>query len=416
MLRLRKVEEQPLFDSSLFAPFYKDDFFTEQIVDNFSNIFPLCKSIEEFEIEYDNFSFTTTSLTPNISHKKPLFQNQQFLKLQTVCHAICESASSFSEERFETIFNCLNDIADVIRSGCTSNLSPPSEVSTTLPPPSEVATTLSPPSEVATTLPSPSEVASTLPSQSELLTTVFTDHPNDVATYKLLFSPPEFKLDNDSYKIISKNEMLTDEIMDSACYIFSTMFPNFRTQRIVLGEGLYRPVSTNDFGCYAQIHHLMDRTHYVLSVLLKNEVLIYDSLPSQKMSTDLQNQLQMLYPDADGFFHAPGPVQTGSVDCGIFCLANLYNVLSNFEVSSNISYCQKTMRKHLIECLKSKQFSAFSFSKKRGAPKKPSLIEMEKKVKNIGEINSLDFVATCTERGAPKKKRQRRYDPKFNNK
>ena len=62
---------------------------TKQFVDDFANTFSLCESIEEFEIEYDNFSFTTTPLKVNNSHKKPLYQNQQFLKLQTVCHAIC---------------------------------------------------------------------------------------------------------------------------------------------------------------------------------------------------------------------------------------------------------------------------------------------------------------------------------------
>ena len=178
---------------------------------------------------------------------------------------------------------------------------PSSEVATTLPPPSEVSPP-SPPSppqpEILTTATTPS-VTTVLPSD------VFTNHPNDVATYKLLLSPPEFKLDDDSYQIISNNEMLTDEILDSACNIFSTMFPDFRTQRIALGEGLYRPVSINDVGCYAQIHHLMDRTHYILSVLLKNEVFIFDSLPSQNLSTDLQNQLQMLYPDAAVFFFMP---------------------------------------------------------------------------------------------------------------
>ena len=46
------------------------------------------------------------------------------------------------------------------------------------------------------------------------------------------------------------------DICEHLIYYVSTMFPDFRTQRIALGEGLYRPVSINDFGSYAQIQIL----------------------------------------------------------------------------------------------------------------------------------------------------------------
>ena len=120
----------------------------------------------------------------------------------------------------------------------------------------------------------------------------------------------------------------------------------------MIGRTRGYPVTYSPSFVYAQIHHLRGRSHSVLLVLKENCAIIYDSLPRDEICNDLKLQLEALYPNVNSFFVQPSPTQTGGVDCGLFCIANLINLLSNCEVGSNLVYNQNEMRGHLTQCLK----------------------------------------------------------------
>ena len=388
LLRKRKETELNLFDISLFASYYHDDFLKKgEVVEEG----PLCESLEEFELEFNAFSFDTTQNTKQV--KKRIFQNQQFLQMQTACHIVCETACAMPEERFQKYLAFVHQLADLMRTGGDV---PTLTVAEHSPPPETTVT-------AEQEKPQQPTAGDTSPSSSA-----------DELTL-LLASPPEYYLELDWFNVINLNEQLTDDIIDSSCAVLSLQFPQFKTQRVVMSQMSYNPVTYSPSSVYAQIHHLRGRSHYVLSVLKENCVIIYDSLPRDEICNDLKLQLEALYPNVNSFFVQPSPTQTGGVDCGLFCIANLFNVLSNCEVGSNLVYNQNEMRGHLTQCLSFEKFAFFPSEKKRGAPKKMvELKEMSQKVMQINGVAKLKFMESCSERGAPKKKKQRRFEPKFN--
>ena len=76
-----------------------------------------------------------------------------------------------------------------------------------------------------------------------------------------------FKLQNDSLDIIKNGEMLSDDVIDSACALLMRQFPKFSTQTTCNSQSMFGKVTTTGKELYAQIHHLPTRVHFVLSVL-----------------------------------------------------------------------------------------------------------------------------------------------------
>ena len=122
---------------------------------------------------------------------------------------------------------------------------------------------------------------------------------------------------------------------------------------------------------------------------------------------------EQLYPTVNNIILASSPQQNNGVDCGLFAIANLITLLSNQQPVSNISYTN--MRKTVRKMLTDKQISGFETVILRGAKRKPEKMIFERKLASIQELKKLEFVDACPSKGAPKGKRQRRYEGRFNN-
>ena len=60
--------------------------------------------------------------------------------------------------------------------------------------------------------------------------------------------------------------------------------------------------------------------------------------------------------------------QKGYTDCGLFAIANAYELASgNIHFNYKVSFDQSTMRKHQVNCLEKEEISSFSRARKTAA-------------------------------------------------
>ena len=107
-------------------------------------------------------------------------------------------------------------------------------------------------------------------------------------------------------------------------------------------KDLYQQVFTHSYNVHltavqhncaiaVQIHHVPGRAHWVTSSYTGAEVSVYDSMAVGSLSNSLSVQLAELYRPAiqDGMLMVtmvPVQQQEGSVDCGLFSIANAYTL------------------------------------------------------------------------------------------
>ena len=91
---------------------------------------------------------------------------------------------------------------------------------------------------------------------------------------------------------------------------------------------------------------------------------VYDSLPSENLSSDIQIQIAKIYGGTDKesdeivIKRAPVQKQIGICDCGVFALAFAYHAARGDKVEE-LTFDQASMRKHLVKCFEDEKFTPF---------------------------------------------------------
>ena len=112
----------------------------------------------------------------------------------------------------------------------------------------------------------------------------------------------------------------------------------------------------------------------------------YDSLQAKCIAPELRKQLIALYSHtSDGatlqIIQPQVQVQRGSKDCGCFAVTFAVSLLLGDDPTT-LTYHQKDMRQHFINCLESRLFCSFSSNRKEGKEKN-SRCEIEHSAINI---------------------------------
>ena len=234
-----------------------------------------------------------------------------------------------------------------------------------------------------------------------------------------LKTPLSLSLNKDSLQIIKNNEMLRDEIIDSTVYLAQKL-SYFKTQKCSLSQFHFASVEFSSKCQYFQIHQLQSKLHYVLSHFFSPDTVhIYDSLPSTPyiVGSDLQRQLKELYPNVTNFSLMPSPKQNNGVDCGVFAIANLVNLMSGNALASNMKYSDDA-RDTLVKILEEDTVlcaTSFPLTAVRGRKKVPEKMKFDPVCVGVKNLKKLEFLDSCPTKGAPKHKKQRRYEGRFNN-
>eukprot|EP01084_Bolivina_argentea_P191322 328647_1 len=140
-------------------------------------------------------------------------------------------------------------------------------------------------------------------------------------------------------------------------------FNNLAKQQFPIFQGLFDPRQGVE-GMYtgsiqengSTIHHVRDSNHYVLSTKYDDVISLYDSKDNGLHNTvSLQNQLSLVYPSIDSkylrYTFKPCQQQKGSIACGYFSMARLYDFASGIIDLANIYYDQSKMNSHFMNNL-----------------------------------------------------------------
>eukprot|EP01084_Bolivina_argentea_P042515 78379_1 len=163
-----------------------------------------------------------------------------------------------------------------------------------------------------------------------------------------------------NWTILIGNNMLNDVHINAANSLFKKQFP------LVRGffkpeEGVARdyPWKITERG--ATIHHVVTSQHYILSTLTNDEIEILDSL-GEHNSVPIQNQIAMVYSRigqrAIWYTFKECQKQTGSIACGLFCIARGYCFCTGKDPST-VFFDQRKMLPHFCQCLTNGVITAF---------------------------------------------------------
>jgi hypothetical protein len=164
--------------------------------------------------------------------------------------------------------------------------------------------------------------------------------------------------------IILNNEWLIDNIMDAASALLRRDYPMISglvNASFSLHGFIYNPCEG------IQVHNL-NQCHWVISSSIGGIIKVYDSLKSNIPCQDLKRQLNELYSGNNGnvsFERVKCQQQVGSVDCGLFAIANAVELLEGNNITG-VVFDQSQMRNHLIKCLENDKLTPFP--RKRIAP------------------------------------------------
>ena len=170
---------------------------------------------------------------------------------------------------------------------------------------------------------------------------------------------PDLQLTSIEKSFITNNEYLCDRIIDAAMQLLIRDNPQLFMQSVILPHSLliYSPTPT------IHVHHV-GGNHFVTSSTVDNPglVTVYDSLNSNKFSTELNQQITSIY-SPDTFAptirqaHIVNP-QKGGIDCGIFSIAYAIELIAGND-PMNYEFDQGSMRQHLISCLEKRKLEPF---------------------------------------------------------
>ena len=249
------------------------------------------------------------------------------------------------------------------------------------------------------------------------------DEVVDVASNKSL-SPIlslKFSVDDDQKSYITGNGMIDTGTVDNfVVLLLKTHQFQYQTCALSQPGAVFRPIDKS-LPNY-QILHLHTRSHFVLTTQqVDGTVFIYDSLPRDSSSIDsnceLYCKITRLYPDFSHLVLYCPQRQEGYVDCGIFCLANLFEILLGNDPHA-INFDQASFRKILLKCMNDEKLYRFPSSKKLGRKRATTAVTLtvHKTIDSVKKLEHVVFHAGCGEKGRPKKQKQRHFTPSFNKK
>ena len=396
ILFCRRQAGLALFDETLYPVYYLEKFVTDggQQQSN-DDVHDPIADMQHFQHQFDNFTMYPAKTSNAKIKKNETTQQQQYIKMKNLALVWAEVTAHWGQEKFDHYLRHLNILIDLGRSGSWIR-DPELDFSR------EAAESQGEKERSQST--GDDLTTSSKPTSSS------TDNSFDEG-HAFLYSPVSFSANKkEGIAIVENNEMLTDDIVNSVSALCMKSFPNFRTQPSGLSQAKFQQVSFSDQETYVQIHQLPSKTHFVLSHLYsREEVHVYDSMVScyknYAVNKDFASQLQQLYPSISKFMYIPGPQQSNGVDCGLFCLATLLNILFKREISSNLEFC--SLREHLVSILTDELIVLFPQKKvSRGAKRKQQPISIVNECP-VNDLQSLNFHEVCSSKGAPKGKRLR---------
>ena len=405
ILSLRKKNGLQVFSPSLYPNYYLEKFITgsdhnvEHTDDNVCIV-----SQVSFEQEIREFPFGT-----ELKKKVPT-QQQQYLAMKNTALVLAEVTAPANVDYYQHVRAQINRIIDFVRAGITFEITI-EQASVDQQQPSSASVPQQQPSPASLDQQQPSSASLEQQQSSSALSPEKRQPSPEMTEGEIfLYKPCEYSISKSSLSDINSNLMLTDDIVDSAMYLCQDKFPLFRTLSSALSQTYFPPFKASEPNeIFMQIHHLRKRSHFVLSHLVSPScVYIYDSLPGNyndyQLDDELALQLKQLYTDVSDFKLASSPIQTNGVDCGIFCIATVVNILYNQPISSNINFT--SLRKDLVELFNSKNLMIFSQTKGKGAKRKIQICKFVVEG-SISSFSTVRFQDYCTSKGAPKGKRYR---------
>jgi len=166
-------------------------------------------------------------------------------------------------------------------------------------------------------------------------------------------------------RIVESGEMLTDEHMWRASCMLKTQYPTvlgLQSTLLHTSQQGFRSLASTD-GTAVQIHHVKERSHWVVSCRLPDEpsiINIYDSVrrDERSLTDSLVDQLSAIY-GYDCCFDLPEmQQQNNAVDCGLFAIAAAVDICSGINPSKR-TYNQNAFRKHFAECIRADTLTSF---------------------------------------------------------
>ena len=181
-------------------------------------------------------------------------------------------------------------------------------------------------------------------------------------------------LSQNDIDVILSGEELNDNHINAAMNLLTKQYPTISVQPpclIQIDGYQYCPYET------IQITH-NNAHHWLLLSSLKNQIAVYDSLNTTPTSSLIKQINQLFSPDGTNisFQQIKCIQQNGVRDCGVFAIAYATDIL-NGNKPHEITYDQKKMREHLINCFKHEKMTPF-----------PKYCTTNEKPENIKNLNN----------------------------
>ncbi|CAN8023348.1 unnamed protein product, partial [Ixodes persulcatus] len=163
-----------------------------------------------------------------------------------------------------------------------------------------------------------------------------------------------YSLTDKELAFVTSNDSLSDSVMNIAQYLTRKKFPRWGGfQDVLLAQGLKFKQIRDPF---IQVLHTKDPDHWLTVSNIgapPNSVFVYDSIDEdvppdavKQVCSILKLQLANI-----NVFVKPAQSQGGTLDCGLFAIANMYCIASGKDPTT-VSFRQHSMRTHLLNCLK----------------------------------------------------------------
>ena len=232
-----------------------------------------------------------------------------------------------------------------------------------------------------------------------------------------------FSIDDDQKKYIRNKEMIDTGTVDNFVILLLEKHP-FQYQSCARSQpGACFQKIDNSIANF-QIIHLHAKSHFVLTTQTKDGTInIYDSLPPNNLflehDSELFTKLSELYTSITNIYLYCPQKQEGFVDCGIFCMANLWELVAGKD-PHQVHFSQSNFREILMKMMTDVKLYDFEVgSKGRGRKRKAEGVKMSvcQTIKSISNLqDDLVFPDGGSQKGRPKLNKQRRYNPNFNKK
>jgi hypothetical protein len=126
------------------------------------------------------------------------------------------------------------------------------------------------------------------------------------------------------------------------------------------------------FHCYVSVVQMIfvaERHHWILTALLRGEIVLFDSFFSKLLPPTVEEQLLQLYSSwvkNNSLSVTILPMQqqrVGSVDCGVFTIAAAFHIAIGDDITT-LTFDFMRMREHLLHCFEEQCVSPFPMKKK----------------------------------------------------